>query len=84
VDETLANIKAQGLQIIGWMFIEDQQLMKLNLKTDVEPHMVKINAQLENKQGAGSGTTLEGIQRCFCMDIQRYERDFAKVSTTQN
>ncbi len=47
VDETLANIKAQGLQIVGWMLIEDQRLMKLNLGTNAEPQMVKINAQLE-------------------------------------
>ncbi len=37
MDETLTNIKAQGLQIVGWMLIEDQQLMKLNLGIDVEP-----------------------------------------------
>jgi hypothetical protein len=47
MDETLANMKAQGLQIIGWMLTKDQQLMKLNLRIDVEPLMVKINAQLE-------------------------------------
>ncbi len=47
VDETLANIKAQGLQIVGWMLTQDQQLMKLNLGTNAEPQMVKINAQLE-------------------------------------
>jgi hypothetical protein len=35
--ETVANIKAQGLQIGGWMLIENQQLMKLNLGTNVEP-----------------------------------------------
>jgi hypothetical protein len=29
------------------MLIEDQQLMKFNLGIDVEPHMLKINAQLE-------------------------------------
>jgi hypothetical protein len=29
------------------MLIEDQQLMKFNLGTDVEPQLVKINAQLE-------------------------------------
>jgi hypothetical protein len=33
VDETLANIKAHGLQIIGWTLIKDQQLMKLNSKS---------------------------------------------------
>jgi len=35
--ETIANIKAQGLQIGGWTLTEDQQLMKLNLGTNVEP-----------------------------------------------
>jgi len=34
VDETLAKIKAQGLQIVGWMLTKDQQLMKSNLGTD--------------------------------------------------
>jgi hypothetical protein len=29
------------------MLIKDQQLMKLNLGTNIEPQMVKINAQLE-------------------------------------
>jgi hypothetical protein len=47
VDETLANIKAHGLQIVGWTLIEDQQLMRLNLGTNAKPLMVKINAQLE-------------------------------------
>jgi hypothetical protein len=31
------KIKAQKLHIVGWMFIEDQQLMKLNLGTDAKP-----------------------------------------------
>jgi hypothetical protein len=44
VDETPVNIKTQGLQIVGWTLIEDQQLMKLNLGIDLEPQMVKINA----------------------------------------
>ncbi len=47
MDETPTNIKAQGLQIVGWTLTEDQQLMKLNLGIDAKPHMVKINAQLE-------------------------------------
>ncbi len=47
VDETLAKIKAHGLQIVGWTLTKDQQLMKLDLGTDVEPQMVKMNAQLE-------------------------------------
>ncbi len=47
MDETLAKIKAHELQIAGWMLIENQQLMKLNLGIDVKPQLVKINAQLE-------------------------------------
>jgi len=38
----------------------------------------------ENRQGDGSGIAIEGIQRCFYMDIQRFERDSTKASTTQN
>jgi hypothetical protein len=34
VDETSTNIKAQGLQIIGWTLTEDQQLMKFNPRID--------------------------------------------------
>ncbi len=53
--------------------------MKLNLETDAKPHMVKINAKLKNKQGTRSGTIVEGIQRCFYMDIQRYKKDSTKA-----
>jgi hypothetical protein len=35
-------------------------------------------------QGVGSGTDVEGIQRCFCMDIQKSERDSTITSTTNN
>jgi hypothetical protein len=31
MDETLAKIKTQGLQIVGWMLIKNQQLIKLNM-----------------------------------------------------
>jgi hypothetical protein len=44
MDETPAKIKTQELQIARWMLIEDQQLMKFNLGTNVKPQMVKINA----------------------------------------
>jgi hypothetical protein len=44
MDEIPAKIKAQGLQIARWMLVENQQLMKLNLETDVQPQMVNINA----------------------------------------
>jgi hypothetical protein len=33
-------------------------------------------------QGAGNGTVVEGIQRCFYMNIQISKRDFNKISTT--
>jgi hypothetical protein len=35
-------------------------------------------------QGVRNGIVVEGIQRCFCMDIQRFERDSTKASITQN
>jgi hypothetical protein len=66
------------------------------LGTDAKPQLVKINAQLETckmleeKQllkefkNVGRKTIIEGIQKCFCMDIQRSKRDFTKVGTTQN
>jgi hypothetical protein len=37
MDETPTKIKAHELQIVGWMLIEDQQLMKFNLGIDVKP-----------------------------------------------
>jgi len=47
MDKTLANIKAHGLQIVRWMLIKEQQLMKFTLGIDAKPQMVKINARLE-------------------------------------
>ncbi len=44
MDETLAKIKAHELNIVGWMLIKDQQLMKLNLGTNVKPQLLNINA----------------------------------------
>jgi hypothetical protein len=35
-------------------------------------------------QGVGTGVVFEGIQKCFCMGIQRFERDSTKVGTTHN
>jgi hypothetical protein len=48
--------------------------MKLNLGTDAKPQLVNINAQLETCKGVGSGAVVKGIQKCFCMDIQRLKR----------
>ncbi len=36
-----------------------------------------------NRKGVGSGTIVEGIQRCFYMDIQRFERDSTRANTTK-
>ncbi len=47
MDDTTTKIKAQELQIAKWKLPKDQQLMKLNLGTNAEPQLVKINAQLE-------------------------------------
>ncbi len=47
MDEIPSKIKAHGLHIVGSTLTKDQQLMKLNLRTDAKPQMVKINAQLE-------------------------------------
>ncbi len=47
MDEAPRKIKTHELQIVGWTFIEDQQLMKLNMVTNEKLQMVKINAQLE-------------------------------------
>ncbi len=44
LDEIPTKFKALELQIAKWTLIEDQQLMNLNLGTDAEPQMVKINA----------------------------------------
>jgi hypothetical protein len=30
-------------------------------------------------QGVGIITIVEGIQKCFCMDIQRFERDSTRI-----
>jgi hypothetical protein len=46
--------------------------MKFNLGTNVNMH------------GVGSGKVVEGIQKCFCMDIQKSEKDSTKANTTQN
>ncbi len=44
MDETLAKIKIQELQMVAWTLTKDQQIMKFNLGTNVKPLLVKINA----------------------------------------
>jgi hypothetical protein len=57
-------------------------LTKFNLGIDTKPQMVKIKCIARNNQGVGSGIVVEGIQRCFYMDIQGSERDSTKASIT--
>ncbi len=38
----------------------------------------------ENKQGIWTKAIDERVQRCFCMDIHRSERDSTRTNTTQN
>ncbi len=35
-------------------------------------------------QSVGSGANAKGVQRCFCMDIQRSKSDSIKAGTTHN
>jgi hypothetical protein len=35
-------------------------------------------------QGIIIGVVIEGVQRCFCMDIKRSERGSIRVGITQN
>jgi hypothetical protein len=35
-------------------------------------------------QSVGSGGDVEGVQRCFCMDIQRSKKDSTRVGITKN
>jgi hypothetical protein len=58
--------------------------VKLNLGTDTKPSLVNINAQLETCKGVGSGVVVEGVQRCFCMDIKRSENDSTRGNITKN
>jgi hypothetical protein len=41
---------------------------------------VKDQCIVRNRQSVGSGIAIERVQRCFCMDIQKSERDSTKAS----
>jgi hypothetical protein len=58
--------------------------MKLNTGTNAKPQLVNINAQLETNKGVRSGAIVEGVQRYFCMDIQRFKNDSTRANITQN
>jgi hypothetical protein len=55
--------------------------MKFNLEINAEPQLMKIDV-IKDKKNVGSGTSIEGVKRCFCMDIQRSKRDSTKANTT--
>jgi hypothetical protein len=44
---------------------------------------VKIKCIIKNRQSIGTGKIIEGVQRCFCMDIQKSEKDSTKAGITQ-
>jgi hypothetical protein len=37
-----------------------------------------------DRQSVGNGTNVEGIQRCFCMDIQKSKKKSTKEGTSHN
>ncbi len=82
MDKTPKKIKTYELQIAGWMLIKDQLLMKFNLGIDAETIVGEDQCIVGNIQNIGIGIVLEGVQRYFCMDIQRSKRDSTKVGTT--
>ncbi len=84
MDETPTKIKAHELQIVGWTLTKDQQLMKLNMGTNAEPQMVKINAQLKTNKVLEVEQLLKEFKDVFAWTYKRSERDSTKVGTTQN
>jgi len=40
--------------------------------------------KFKTKEGAGVGGIIMEVQRCFCLDVQRFERHSTKVSLTPN
>jgi hypothetical protein len=50
VDETSTKIQVQNLQIKGWILIEKQQFVKLNLGTKANPQYIKVDAQLTKEK----------------------------------
>ncbi len=50
MDETPTKIKVQNLQITGWTLTEEQQRVKLNLGTKVNPQYIKVNSQFTKQK----------------------------------
>ncbi len=50
VDETLAKLQVQNLQIANCTLIEEQQFVKLNFGTKANPQYIKVNAQLTKEK----------------------------------
>jgi hypothetical protein len=58
--------------------------MKFNMGINVEPQLVKINAQLQTSKMLEVEQLLKEFKDVFCMDIQISERDSTKATTTHN
>jgi hypothetical protein len=50
VDETLAKIQIQNLQIASWTLTEKQRFVKLNLDIGANPQCIKVNAHLTKEK----------------------------------
>jgi hypothetical protein len=68
IDEKHAPIRIQSLRITRWTIIEKNKLTKMNLGSE----QVKISADLEP---IIDNRITKGVQRHFCLDFQRFERD---------
>ncbi len=63
---------------VNWrLTIDETQLGNWYITTIGEDQCI-----IRDKQSVGNGTIVEGIQRCFCMDIQKFKRDSIKTGIT--
>jgi hypothetical protein len=72
IDEKHAPIRIQSLRITRWTIIEKNKLTKMNLGSEKNLQQVKISADLEP---IIDNRITKGVQRHFCLDFQRFERD---------
>jgi hypothetical protein len=72
IDEKHVPIRVQSLCITRWTIIEKDNLTKMNLGSEENLQQVKISADLEP---IIDNQITKGVQRHFCLDLQRFERD---------
>ncbi len=58
--------------------------MKFNMGTNIEPHMVKINAQLETCKVLKMEHMLKEFKDIFAWTYKKFERNSTRVGVTQN